>query len=125
MYIQCNPNPLNKNVGDCVVRAIAIATGRSWGRVYDELCEEGRKMCDMPSSDNVWGSYLRRHGFRQFLMPETCPECITVRAFCDRYPEGTYIIGTGHHAVACIDGSYLDSWDSGYTTPAFFWRYEE
>ena len=29
MWIRCNPNPLGKTTGDCVVRAIAIATDQS------------------------------------------------------------------------------------------------
>ena len=33
-----------------------------------------------------------------------------------------YLIGTGSHAVAVIDGDYYDSWDSGNEIPAYFWR---
>jgi hypothetical protein len=66
--------------------------------------------------------YLKQMGFEQFLLPESCPQCITVRAFCERYPEGTYVIGTGSHAVAAIDGDWLDSWDSANECPSYFWR---
>ena len=113
MWIRCNPNPLGKTTGDCVVRAIAIATDQSWRKTYRHLCDIGDRQADMPSSNMVWGMDLREKGARQFLLPESCPECITVRAFCDRYPEGIYVIGTGSHAVAVIDGDYYDSWDSG------------
>ena len=41
MWIKCNPNPLGKQTGDCVVRAIAIATGQSWRDTYRELCKVG------------------------------------------------------------------------------------
>ena len=34
MWIRLNANPANRNVGDCVVRAIAVATGRPWTDVY-------------------------------------------------------------------------------------------
>ena len=122
MWVKCNPNPLGKQANDCVVRAIAIATSSSWQNVYADLCREGHLACDMPSSNAVWGRYLSKEGFRQFLLPESCPQCITVRAFADRYPEGTYIIGTGTHAVAVIDGDYYDSWDSGDEVPSIFWR---
>jgi hypothetical protein len=76
----------------------------------------------MPSSNSVWGLYLKEQGFRPFLLPENCPKCVTVRAFCERYPESVYIIGTGSHAVAVMDGDYYDSWDSGDEVPSYFWR---
>lgn len=122
MWVKCNPNPLGKSAGDCVVRAIAVAMERSWGDVYQDLCRMGRLECDMPSSNSVWGLYLKEQGFQQFLLPESCPRCVTVRAFCDRFPVGTYIIGTGNHAVTVIDGDYYDSWDSGDEVPSYFFR---
>ena len=122
MWIRCNPNPLSKTTGDCVVRAIAIATDQSWRKTYRQLCDLGEIHADMPSSNYIWGTYLRQRGARQFLLPESCPECITVRAFCERYPEGVYVIGTGDHAVAVIDGDWYDSWNSEDEIPTYFWR---
>lgn len=122
MWVRRNPNPLGKQTGDCVVRAIAIATSQSWRDVYKELCKLGNIECEMPSSNYLWGLYLSDLGFEQFLLPESCPRCITVKAFCERYPEGVYVIGTGSHAVAVIDGDYYDSWDSGNESPSYFWR---
>jgi hypothetical protein len=122
LWIRCNPNPLGKQTSDCVVRAIAIATEQSWKRTYRELCELGEIEAEMPNTNSLWGLYLKQKGAEQFLLPESCPACITVRAFCERFPEGVYVIGTGTHAVACIDGDYYDSFDSGSDSPAYFWR---
>lgn len=122
MWIKCNPNPLGKQTSDCVVRAIAIATDASWRRVYRDLCDLGDVECEMPTTNVVWGIHLNELGGRQFLLPESCPQCITVRAFCERYPTGVYVIGTGSHAVCVIDGDYYDSWDSGSEVPSYFWK---
>lgn len=122
MWVKCNPNPLGKAANDCVVRAIAVATERSWQDVYADLCKMGRILCDMPSSNAVWGMFLEKEGHEQFLLPESCPRCVTVRAFAKRFPRGTYIIGTGNHAVTVIDGDYYDSWDSGDEIPSYFWK---
>ena len=122
MWIRCNPNPLGKQTSDCVVRAIAIATEQSWKRTYRDLCDLGEIEAEMPTSNHLWGLYLADKGAKQFLLPETCPQCITVRAFCERYPDGVYVIGTGSHAVACINGDYYDSFDSGSESPSYFWR---
>lgn len=122
MWIYTNPNPKGKHVPDCVIRAISIAYRMDWYLVYDNICAVGRMDCNMPSADSVWGHYLKLQGASPFILPESCPECITVKAFCDIYPKGRYIIGTGSHAVAIIDGNYYDSWDSGDEMPSFFWK---
>lgn len=122
MWIKANPNPGLKNVGDCVVRAICIATDRSWTRAYDDICLTGREEYDMPNSDAVWGLYLYRLGFEPFVLPHRCPQCMTIENFSKAFPRGTYIIGTGSHAVTVIDGNYYDSWDSGKQIASYFWR---
>ena len=122
MWMKCNPNPQHKEVPDCVVRAITIALNRRWIDVYDDLCALGRREFNMPSADAVWGKYLYQMGFEPFLLPETCSKCITIRAFSQIFPRGTYIIGTGSHAVAVVNGDYYDSWDSGNEIPSFFWK---
>lgn len=122
MWVRCNPNPKGKEVGDCVIRAISIALHLSWHEVFDDLCALASEECDMPNADAVWGKYLYQQGFEPFLLPNACPACVTVREFTRRFPKGTYIIGTGDHAVCVIDGSFYDSWDSGQQTASFFWR---
>lgn len=122
MWVRCNPNPFGRQTGDCVVRAIAIATNQSWRETYRDLCRIGEKQGDLPNSNAVWGLYLREKGARQFLLPESCPACITVRAFAERYPKGVYVIGTGSHAVAVIDGDWYDSWNSENEVPTYFWE---
>lgn len=122
MWIKCNINPAKKNVGDCVVRAVGIATDQSWLDVYDAICLTGRGEFDMPSSDAVWGKYLYDQGFEPFTLPRRCPRCMTVKAFCAAFPKGAYIIGTGQHAIAILDGDYYDTWDSGSQLASFFWR---
>ena len=122
MWIRLNANPANRRVGDCVVRAISVATGRPWVDVFDDLSDTARSMYTMPSANDAWGFYLYMMGFEPFVLPESCPECITVREFARRFPRGRYIVGTGEHAVAIIDGNYIDTWDSGDTVPAYFFK---
>ena len=122
MWIRCNPNPLGKQTGDCVIRAISIALNQSWRKTYRDLCKLGEIHGDLPNANWICGMYLREKGATQFLLPENCPECITVQAFCERYPEGVYVIGTGGHCVACIYGDWYDSWNSATAVPTVFWK---
>lgn len=122
MWIYANPNPAQKNVPDCVIRAISIALDKPWEEVFDELTTFARYDHSITSDDYVWGHYLYSLGYIPFILPESCPECITVRAFSKIFTKGSYIIGTGFHAVAVIDGDYYDTWDSGNVVPTFFWK---
>ena len=85
----------------------------------------GRQDCDWGSNDEIWGHYLMLHGCTPVILPKACPRCISIRDFAKRYPKGIYIIGTGSHAVAVIDGDYYDSWDSGNEIASFFWKVPE
>ena len=122
MWVYANPNPCRQEEPDCVVRAVCIATGQDWDDVHWDLCILSHYECTMPSVNWLWELYLRKCGFEKFLLPEACPKCVTVREFAKRYPKGTYVIGTGSHAVCVRDGDWLDSWDSGDEVPTYFYR---
>ena len=120
-YIYFNPNPLGKRVGDCVIRAIGKLTGQDWETVYRDIAEAGFELCDMPSSNAVWAAYLKWHDYRRFVIPDTCPNCYTVRDFCHDNPQGKFLLATGSHVVTVVDGDYYDAWDSGDEVPVYFW----
>lgn len=122
MWIPYNPNPNFKSTGDCVLRALSIATGYDWERIYIELCLQGFIMGDWGDSNPVWGLYLQGRGFRRHIIPDTCPRCYTVIDFCEDHPYGIYILATGKHVVCVIDGDYIDSWDSGDEVPIFYYE---
>lgn len=121
-YIEFNPNPNGKRVGDCVVRAIAKSTGNNWERTYIELCLQGFMMGDMPSANHVWGNYLKGKGYKQVSLDNECETCFTVKDFCKEYIAGKYILATGTHVVAVEDGDYYDAWDSGDEVPIYYWE---
>lgn len=125
MFIYYNANPKKNRVGDCVIRAISKATGMDWEKTYTEIVLKGYEMYDMPSSNAVWGTYLTQHGFTRNQLPYTCPDCYSIKQFCEDYPKGNYIVGTGTHVVAVLDGRYYDTWDSGDEIPAYYFKKEE
>ena len=121
-YIRFNPNPTNKNIGDCVIRAFCAALDSDWDDAYMRLCLRGYIMKDMPSSNCVWDSELVAEGYKRELLPFRTN--YTVKDFCEEHRYGTYILGTGTHAVAVIDGNYYDAWDSGNEIPTYYYRKE-
>lgn len=121
MWIKYNPNPTGRFVGDCAVRAVARALSIDWETAYNMIASNGYAMGDMPSSDSVWGSVLRQNGFYRRSIPNTCPDCYTVRDFCADHPVGIYVLGFGGHVATVVDGNLYDSWDSSQEIPVYMW----
>ena len=124
-YAYYNPNPTNKSVGDCPVRALSMALELSWEQTYVELALKGFCLGDMPNADSVWGPYLRDRGFTRHLLPDTCPDCYTVADFAADHPVGIFILSMpGRHVLCVQDGQWFDSWDSGGEVPVYYWTKE-
>lgn len=121
-YSNYNANPKHKRVGDCVIRALSVALDQDWDQTYIDLANEGLLLNDMPTANHVWGSYLRKLGWRRKLIPDDFISHYTVESFCRDHPYGTYILALSGHVVPVIDGMYYDSWDSGHEIPIYFWE---
>ena len=125
MYVFENPNGAANRVEDCTVRAFSILTGQDWQKVYWQLCVLGSQMWTMPNDKAVYKAFLLRNGYRAKSLPDTCPDCYTVEDFCRDHPKGRYLLTTGSHAVAVIDGSHFDTFDSSQEYPVYYWQKEE
>ena len=121
MYVYRNLNPYNKHVGDCVIRAIANTMEADWVDVYDDITRLGKILKDMPSSNHVWGIYLKNNGYRKHIIPNTCPDCYSVKDFCKDNPVGTFVLGFGGHVATVKNGKIYDSWNSSNEIPIYIW----
>ncbi len=125
MWINYNSNPVSARVGDCAVRAVAKALNIDWEKAFVLIAANGFIMGDVISSNNVWGSVLRQHGFYRHSLPNECPDCYTVKDFCKDHPQGIYVLGLEKHVVTAENGSYFDTWDSGNETVIYYWSKEK
>ena len=122
MWVEVNPNPLGRKVGDCSVRAVSLALDTSWDDAYRATAEKGFILKDMPSSNSVWGAVLKDNGFKRYAVPNTCPDCYTAEDFCRENPHGLYVLGFGQHVAVVRGGKLLDMWDSSREIPQYFWK---
>lgn len=120
-----NENPTGRNVGDCAVRAVAVALGIDWETAFLRIAEAAFQMGDMPSSNSVWGAVLRQEGFYRSAIPNTCPDCYTAEDFAVEHPRGVYVLGFGNHVATVRDGYIYDSWDSTKEIPQYYWHRKE
>lgn len=124
-YSYFNPNPQQKSVGDCTIRALSMALGQPWEKTYADLTLRGFALGDLPNADAVWTRYLRERGFRREWIPDECPDCYTVERFADEHPRGTFVLSMpGRHVVAIVDGVLYDTWDSRHEVPTYYFAKE-
>lgn len=108
-FIYTNVNPLSKIEGDCVTRAIALASGRNYGDIADKLyyisklfeCETLCVCCYHHLLDDVF-EYVR--------LPDTN---ITVNELAEKYPNSTIIARLEGHLTCIMRGNIRDLWDCG------------
>jgi hypothetical protein len=106
--------------GDCVVRAIAIATGKPYQEVYDSL---NALRCSMRQTKRVRGSsarngtnraiyerYLKALGWK-FFPTMTIGSGCRVHLKSDELPGGRIICRVSRHLVSVIDGVIHDTHD--------------
>lgn len=124
MWIEYNPNPAGRSVGDCAVRALTKALNVSWEKAFAMMVSNAFQMADMPSSNAVWGSVLFQNGFKRYALPNECPDCYTAEYFCRDHSKGLYVLGFGTHVATVIDGNIYDSWDSSQEIPQYYWTKE-
>jgi len=124
MWVEFNSNPSGKRIGDCVIRAIGKAVGQDWTDAYIGLCSEGLVFKDLPSSNYVWGMYLKKYGFEEHMISSVCPNCMTVSEFAKTHPKGRYVLACQNHVVCVDDGDYFDTWDSGDEIILYYYKKE-
>ena len=122
MYSYYNPHPSKNRIGDCVIRALTKVLNKSWHEVYVDLCILGYVICDWGSSNSIWNAYLISQGFTRDIVSSDCPECYTIEDFCNEHPQGTYVIGTGTHCVAVVNGCVFDTWNSSGEIPIYYYK---
>lgn len=125
MWRMYEPNPVRSGAIDCAVRAVSKALDMSWEKAYVLLAVNGFLMGNDPAADEVWGSVLRQHGFRRYMVPNTCPDCYSVDEFCAEHPYGIFVVKSENHVATIVDGVLYDSWPSQDKTVIYYWTLEE
>lgn len=109
-----------EQVGDCVTRAIAIATGKDYKEVYDAINalakqERESKRRKRSSSRNgvrkdTWKKYLDSLGWVWHPTMQIGQGC-KVHLREDELPDGVLIVSVSRHLTCVIDGCIFDTYD--------------
>lgn len=106
-----NHNPSNKKTVDCVVRAIAGASGKSWEEVFDGLVVHARRIHTMPNGKECYEAYLKEIGYTKHSIPKAKrgEKRMTAKQLAER---ADAIIQQANHFVYSKEGHVVDIWNS-------------
>lgn len=100
-----------EGVGDCAVRAIAIASKENYKRVYDDLKAINKgKSCRDGTPKNVSKKYLLENGWNWTPTMKIGQGC-RVHLCEEELPRGRLVVQVSGHLVAVIDGVIHDTYD--------------
>lgn len=107
MYKYYNANPFGRNVSDCSVRAISLATDKSWDETYITLSEFARKEGITFSEIEFINEYLSEQ------YPRYCGEkrIEKLKDFLKLQLPGHWLITMSGHITCAIDGVCYDTFD--------------
>jgi hypothetical protein len=119
-------------VGDCVTRAISIATGKPYREVHDELTVRAVRHVYAGDDGCAYTKWARRHGGVRAFDPDhgchdgaygpyleslgwqfTSTKDRKVRLRADELPRGKLIVSIRRHLVAVVDHVIHDTHDCG------------
>lgn len=121
LYAYTNPHPKGiKSHGDCVYRAISLATGKDWLTVYDELTALGRELLCPPNDKLTYATYLDRIADR--LTIKTAFKRPTGKSVARLDDSKIYVVRMANH-LACVKGGKIrDTWNCGDKAAYIIWE---
>lgn len=107
MYFYYNANPLGRHVNDCTVRAISLATGKTWDETFEELSHFAQKEAITFSEIEFINEYL------SLKYPHWCKinNIKTLKDFLDLQIKGRFLVTMSGHITCVIDGICYDTFD--------------
>ena len=121
-----NENPRGLRSGDCVFRAIATLTGKSWDEVYDLLCEKGRDIKCPPNDTATYEKVLRDLGYVKMPSPKKADRRKYTASEFMKIFKGTAVAHVGgHHMTAFVKGKVWDIWNCSAGSVGNFWCSEQ
>lgn len=107
----------DKQVGDCVIRALAIATEMDYQDVRLEIWETSFENGSMPDDPINFREFLQKRGFIKVKK---------IQGYClGDYPiskNETHVVELARHLVCLDEGLVRDTWDCRRKYPYVTWK---
>lgn len=119
-----NANPEEKRTGDCVIRAISVATEKTWDSILDALVEVAHREKSVPNNEDCYIKYLEENGFVRCKQPRK-EDNTRYRGweFLEKIKKSDIIVahmGT-RHLSAIKNKKFWDTWDCSNDCVGIYW----
>lgn len=130
MFIKENLNPKGWKCGDCVIRACAKATQKSWDDAYNDLYAIAFKKKRMLNDDCVYNKFLLDNGFEYCKqMKDAYGNKFRVMDLISHYnkidlehnTKTTLVIHTRKHLTCVVSGDIYDTWNTNYEVAGYYY----
>ena len=120
-----NANPKNKKTGDCVIRAISVATNQDYAVVMEDLFRLGMEKGFMINDQRTYEAYLTSRGWMKHPQPRHANNSwYKVRELDTLLPKHTTaIISTHGHVTVKVGNTLVDSFDCRGSAVGSYWTY--
>lgn len=121
-YYQPNDVDLKDRYYDDPIRALTKLLDISWLEAFDEIVPVARKMQCSIMEKTCCERLLSEKGFvYQGISNKKGSNRPTVEEFARDHKEGRYFLTLANHCVACVDGTYYNTWDCGWKSLYGYW----
>lgn len=123
MFLKENMNPKGWKCGDCVIRACAKATERTWDETFQSLYEIAFKKKRMLNDPCVYEKYLLDNGFERYKQKKDAYGYKVSVEDMSKYYGNDYIlvIHTRKHLTCMYKGTIVDSWNTSRETSGYYY----
>ena len=117
-----NENPKGRRTGDCVIRAIARASGNSWEDTLTGLYQVALRVKSELAYKDCYERYLEETGWLKHPQPRKKDgKKYTVAEWCQEHRLKTMVISVSNHLTCVVDGKCNDIWDCTDKTVLNYW----
>lgn len=113
-FCKFNINPKNKRTGDCVIRALAGASGKPYKQVAEELFELWMKTGYVYNDKHTYEKWLEQNGFVKMKQPRKWQDNTKYQVSeIDELisSEDVAVISVANHLTYVEDDTVFDTWD--------------
>lgn len=112
-YENLNVNPKNKKTTDCVIRALTVATGKSYYDVYEELYRLSIKTGWFMNETRLENKFLEQNGFVKMKQPRKSNNTKYLIGELDKLVDKNDIViaSCNKHLTVVKNYTLYDLWD--------------
>lgn len=115
-------NPVN-DTNDCIIRSVAKAFNEDWQSVMRKFCDVAIEKYLMPNNYPVAKAVLKDYPCTEIQLPQS--DFISVSKLAAQKPNKKLVALTRDHAIAIVNGTWYDLYDSGNDIVESYWEVVE